>query len=80
MRWCPSERQLADSMTKNTADAADLLRSVMKSGRYVLALEETVLAGKAQERKDRLEKGKAKAMSTSPSTSRGGLRPHEPPF
>jgi hypothetical protein len=74
MRWCPSERQLADSMTKNTADAADLLRSVMKSGRYVLALEETVLAGKAQERKDRLEKGKAKAMSTSPSTSRGGLR------
>ena len=62
-------------MTKNSADAADLLRSVMKCGRYTLAAEESVLERKAAERVARLDRGKARAeMNKTGNAGRGGMR------
>lgn len=82
LRWCPTERMLADSMTKNTAESADLLRSVLREGVYTLAQEEAVMKLKAEERLRRVERGKARALSSQQQSkdsaasggSRGGQR------
>lgn len=43
LRWAPTNRQLADSLTKDQALPADLLRSVMNAGRYQISEETLVL-------------------------------------
>jgi len=44
---------LADGMTKEAADALDLLRACMRSGKYQISPEEDVLEWRANERNRR---------------------------
>ena len=76
LRWCASERNLADALTKDQAEPVDLLRAVMKSGEYVLASEESVLEQKAAEKEERLRRSAARAMANQAGegTGRGGMR------
>ena len=53
VRWCPTELMLADSLTKDKADPADLLRAALHYGEYQLAPEARVLEQKRQQREAR---------------------------
>ena len=46
IRWAPTELMLADSLTKDLADPADLLRAALHQGMYHLSQEAAVLAEK----------------------------------
>jgi len=50
LRWIPTDRMLADSMTKEHPDAIDLLRACVRTGRYQISPEATVLMMRANER------------------------------
>ena len=56
LRWIPTDRMLADSMTKESPDALDLLRACLRCGSYQISPEETVLEWRASERSRRKEK------------------------
>ncbi len=49
MRWAPSALQLADALTKASADCADTLRGVLRRGQYQLRSEEEALRRRAEE-------------------------------
>ncbi len=70
MRWAPSERQLADSMTKDSSEACNLLRSTLRRGVYVLAEETSVLEAKKAERERRLEMGRKRAAAAEAADER----------
>ena len=53
IRWCPTELMLADGLTKDQQEAADLLRSALSLGKYQLHAEAQVLARKKQLREER---------------------------
>ena len=53
VRWCPTQLMLADSLTKDQSDPADLLRAVLMGGQYQLSPEATVLEQKKQQREAR---------------------------
>ena len=55
VRWVPTDRMIADSLTKNTGDPTDLLRASMREGRYQISPEETVLEMKQSEKQRRLD-------------------------
>ena len=59
VRWCPTELMLADSLTKDSADPADLLRAALQCGEYQLAPEASVLAQKKQQRDARTKRQQA---------------------
>ena len=63
IRWAPTNRQLADALTKDAADPVDLLRSCMRSGEYQLSPEHIILERAAAERSRR------KQRQTSPQSS-----------
>ena len=48
VRWCPTHLMLADGLTKDQADPADLLRAALSSGVYQLHDEAAVLELKKQ--------------------------------
>ena len=50
VRWVPTDRMLADALTKNEGDPMDLLRSCMRRAKYQISPEETVLQHKANEK------------------------------
>ena len=54
IRWVPTDRMLADSLTKDAGDPIDLLRSCIRSSQYQISPEETVLQNQAAERDRRL--------------------------
>ncbi len=56
IRWIPTDRMIADGLTKDQNDPVDLLRSCVRSARYQISPEETVLARQAEERAARLQK------------------------
>ena len=73
VRWCPTQLMLADSLTKDQADPADLIRAVLAHGVYQLSSEAEVLAHKKEQRDRRSRRrtpetgGAAKANNiTSP--------------
>ena len=66
VRWIPTDRMLADSLTKDKGDPVDLLRSCMKSARYQISPEPTVLERQAAERRCRLLRGRQRQTSTCP--------------
>ena len=73
LRWCPTDRQLADALTKDAGGPADLLRACLRVGSYQLSPEETMLELKAQEKQRRLDRGqnrrnKASQKGQSPSS------------
>ena len=64
IRWAPTNRQLADALTKDSADPVDLLRSCMRSGEYQLSPEHVILEGAAAERSRRKQR-QASSQSSS---------------
>ena len=50
LRWIPTDRMLADALTKESPEAFDLLRASLRSSRYQISPEELVLQRRAQER------------------------------
>lgn len=56
LRWVPTDRMLADALTKDQGDPLDLLRSCLKSGEYQISPEDHVLRTQAREREDRMRK------------------------
>ena len=54
VRWVPTNRMIADSLTKNAGDPTDLLRACMREGRYQISPEETVLKMQNMEKQRRL--------------------------
>ena len=54
VRWCPTELQLADGLTKDQQDPADLLRAALSIGEYQLNPEASILSLKKQQREERL--------------------------
>ena len=63
LRWCPTDRQLADGLTKDKGDPADLLRACMRTAQYQLADESTVLDNKAAERAQRVSRSKTRTSA-----------------
>ena len=59
-RWVPTDRMVADGLTKDKGEPLDLLRSVFRSARYQLADEQLVLDRKKEERIRRQELGRAR--------------------
>ena len=55
LRWIPTDRMLADSLTKESVEAFDLLRACIRSGQYQISAESNVLEMRAKER-DRRKK------------------------
>ena len=60
-RWCPTGHMAADGLTKDKGEPLDLLRSIIRSARYQLADETTVLERAKAER----DRRKLAAMSKS---------------
>ena len=54
LRWVPTNRMLADALTKDQGDPLDLLRACMKSASYQISPEDDVLEKQAQERLERV--------------------------
>ena len=62
VRWVPTDRMLADGLTKDSGGPIDLLRACIKRSCYQISPEETVLEYQALERDRRLldrQKGKS---------------------
>ena len=55
VRWLPTNRMIADGLTKNKLDPVDLLRSCIRQGTYQISPEELVLEQQATERARRKE-------------------------
>jgi hypothetical protein len=70
IRWAPTDRQLADALTKDKAEPCDLLRACMRSLTYQLANESKVLDEAARERERRKLMGKKAAAQ-----SQAGVNP-----
>eukprot|EP00435_Cladocopium_sp_Y103_P054627 s220_g17.t2 len=56
VRWVPTNRMLADSLTKDAGDPVDLLRSCMRSSSYQISPENEVLHKQALEKELRLNR------------------------
>ena len=50
LRWAPTTRMLADVLTKNKGDPADLVRACMRTSRYILSDEDTIFKWRADEK------------------------------
>ena len=59
VRCAPGDRQLADCLTKNDSRPADLVRGMMKAGKYQIADETFVLDTLARERESRRALGQS---------------------
>ena len=73
VRWCPTQLMVADSLTTNQADPADLLRALLANGVYQLSNEAEVLAQKKAQRDRRARRqqsGEAKEPKPSPAVFR----------
>ena len=53
LRWIPTDRMLADALTKESLEAMDLLRACIKAGHYQVSNEDHVLEMRAAERAKR---------------------------
>ena len=53
VRWCPTELMIADGLTKDQMDPADLLRAALDVGEYQLNCEASILRLKKQQREER---------------------------
>ena len=67
VRWVPTNRMLADALTKNDGDPIDLLRSCMKRSSYQISPEETVVKHQAQEKEFRKNLQANRAAPPPPS-------------
>ena len=56
IRWIPTNRMLADALTKDKMDPIDLLRACMRGATYQISPEQHVLAQQAAERELRVQR------------------------
>ena len=56
IRWVPTNRMLADGLTKDAGDPIDLLRSCIRNSSYQISPESVVLEKQAEEKQHRLMK------------------------
>ena len=56
IRWCPTELMLADALTKDQMDPADLMRAALHIGEYQLNKEATILSLKKKQRDERIQR------------------------
>ena len=56
VRWVPTNRMLADGLTKDVVDPIDLLRSCIRSSSYQISPETEVLERQSAEKQLRLER------------------------
>ena len=71
-RWAPTNRQVADALTKDSADPVDLLRSCMRSGEYQLSPEHVILeraAAARSRRKQRQPSSQSSSLQSEPVVS-----------
>ena len=54
VRWVPTDRMIADSLTKDAGDPIDLLRACIRSSSYQISPEADVLENQAAEKQRRL--------------------------
>jgi hypothetical protein len=64
VRWVPSNLQLADSLTKDSAASCDLLRGTVRSGEYTIGDEVETLQRRAKEKALRLKRGAERAQES----------------
>ena len=72
IRWAPTNRQLADALTKDLAGPVGLLRSCMRSGEYQLSPEHIILERAAAERSRRKQRqtySQSSSLQSEPSVS-----------
>ena len=72
VRWLPTNRMIADGLTKDKADPIYLLRSCVRAGTYQISPEEHVLAQQAEERA--LKAQKPTECNGVPWEASGGIR------
>ena len=65
LRWAPTDLQLADCLTKDSAGPSDRLRAAMRASRYAISLEADVLHRAAEERRKRLDRGTERRLANS---------------
>ena len=70
VRWLPTNRMIADGLTKDKVDPADLLRSCVRAASYQISSEDHVLAQQASER-ERRAKIRAQNVQSKAETSGG---------
>ena len=70
LRWIPTNRMLADSLTKESPEAFDLLRACLRSAKYQISPEELVLERRALER-ERRKQFASKPTGDSSTISQG---------
>ena len=63
VRWSPTWLQLADALTKETAEAMDLLRAAMTTNKYHLNNESTMMEAAAIQRQMRLSRKSPESTS-----------------
>ena len=63
LRWVPTNRMLAPSLTKSAGDPTDLLRACIRQCTYQISPEETVLQLQASERQRRIQ---SRGQSSNP--------------
>lgn len=56
IRWVPTNRMIADGLTKDSIDPIDLIRACMRRQRYQISPEDEVLMHKAQEKQERMKR------------------------
>jgi len=56
VRWVPTNRMLADGLTKDAGDPIDLLRSCIRTSSYQVSPESDVLEMQAEEKRRRLSR------------------------
>ena len=70
VRWLPTNRMIADGLTKDKMDPADLLRSCVRMASYQISPEDHVLAQQASER-ERRAKNREQIVQAKAETSGG---------
>jgi hypothetical protein len=55
VRWVPTDRMIADSLTKDAGDPIDLLRACIRNSSYQISPEKDVLEYQAAEKQRRLQ-------------------------
>ena len=71
VRWVPTNRMLADSLTKDAGDPIDLLRSCIRSSSYQISPESEVLDKQAMEKKPHLSKNTNSQDASQVDVSKG---------
>ena len=64
LRWLPTNRMLADALTKESPEAFDLIRACLRSSQYQISPEESILELRAAER-DRRQTFAQKSPATA---------------